>query len=909
MATEVKCPFDSNISLVSMDDGDSSFIIRTPFGIRRMDDYSYAVKEHLVPVDEVGLDGNVSDHKVLSAAGYDYLFPHKGATDNISTEQENSIGWFSSWGTSSGNIGYSLGNDWKFDYHVDSTTTSKKGISDKIDDLSGACGLNKEKDIWSFLPHWFDTNGWFILRNNNAIFEYLMTRPGPEYLRVSLGRDDTETQGYWFKTDILEAGKYLYTLYGDSYRKTEKEKRAKEHSTEYVPLKNTDETFYTVTQFEASLGLDFNDPSTFHDGKKEYVWEIYGLYTYNGTEQFFECDKKIQDKVSGYLYSCKLKESFSSFRDMLERSIDYCGILVSNVKYASLVLVDKKSEVRKAYIVGDTIAVSFDSVSTDCSYLPEMIKDGDTLTFSTPNAMSKPEFLANGLGLLDFPCYKVHGDTLCSVEQANFYYDASRNKTKFDIKVKGLFPVSIDIDCDKTDWELIDRKISYIVPPIFDVSKEYATSYEDYARDVTTSARNGYPMTTGREQLTLAPVAYYESPTSPFGNYEGKLTLGSKYPMTPVAAIKFAFEAVFTVEVEGNAISHTFTVSAPELTQTETIYVTYSMLGLNISAEKLSNKEKVSIGAVELMPYMYDATKVTIKNPGKVKSLELLNGDVTVTLSDNTGNGKGVSDVNLSDVVLGKYDDFIFSNGLAYDPIRDTHEVIIYIASYCDTGEFAGKGFNDSNVNVRVEVPESYRKKFNVADYDYSITYLTMLPPYMIQGNIYTKKPEDELVLNSTISPSNSSARVDYLYGSYSENSYGISTDGMFTNAKPLYYCKASAFFPDEFAGAISDLSCYMQDDATGKKTDLAVTSADEGISEYTVLTSGNSTGYEISSDVNSATTNLRVYSFEQSIDVEEAKQQHSVSTNRIVVSAHIDYTVATSMTETMERKVRIIGD
>lgn len=917
MASEVKCPFNADVRLLATDEQDSTFNIVTPFSFSRIDDYSYAVSERLTTAKELEtkdhydsngnflysetLKDNNGEPKytgrtILSATGYDYRFPHKPELGSFDTVQENSVGWFNSWGSPSGSIGYNLGNDWQFVVE-DNGAMDYEDISELVNAASGRCGLNDNVGLVYYNKNTPEgLVGAFIVRNNNAIFDYLLS--GPQYPYMNLSRQraklDTIEDGYWLGMSDVVGGDYLKTLYGVSYENSMKLLQNDEFGGQWKPVYSTDYILYTASQFESLLDIDFNDPETM----KEYHWGLYGYYKYNGRGLFFECNSRIQDTVRNYLSGKKLKQEYDSFTDMLGRTIEHCGILLDNVKYASLVLIKGGETLydTKKYVVGDSLAIPFEQKNGS---FPKIIAKTDKLTFGTQKAMAKPEFLINGTGLIDFPCYKVYGDTISNITKTNFSYNASKDRTRFDISVDGLFPDSLELSSSNTDWELIGKRTDYVVPSVFDRAKDYAENYRKHTTDVTNEARNEYPVVSGQELMTLSPSASFSDGTS-FGNYDKQITLGSKYPMTPVGAVRFGFRTVFTVEVKGDKISEVFTITSSALKQQETVLVNYNRLNAKTRTQKLENKNAAEIGTVELQPYMYDATKVIVDcSLSDNELLKFTDSDVLITISDNTGAGKNVQSLLLSDVVLGKYDDFVYSTGLTYNSISKTYELVLYIAEYCDVGEFAGKGFNDSSVLVSFLVDEDIRKTYNIADYEFSVSYMTTLAPYIIQGDVYTKTPEEEQVLNSTVVPNNVSARVDYLYGSYANNSYNASADAIFTNGKPLYYCKASAFVPDEFTGQITDVDCYMTNSTKTRKYPVSFVSADEGISEYTVLVSGNSVGYEAVTDTTEAKANLRVYTFEQNLDVENMKGSSNIISNKLEISAHLNYSISAGETAT----------
>lgn len=902
MAIEIKCPYNDDIVLQSLAQSDSTFNIVTPYPFEKIEDHSYAVSERyttMIEYETVNIydeNGNYiySEYKLddngnkiwtgrllLSAEGYDFHFPHKQGE----SQQNNSIGWFNSWGISPGSINYTLGNNWTF-----------KVIDDN--NISGRTGLNDENEIAMN-----NIDNCFYVRNNNAIFDYIIQGPNHDYLKLLRKRDainefgekiSTNDDGYWF----CPAG---YEDYSNSAVYTNDiEKSLKEAQMNPYPAVSGTKIYYSPSQIEAAFGFDMNEPKTMLDkqGRPKYAWRIYGVYWYNGKRYYMECNKQLQENFNAMMSSQQLKANYNSFRLLITYVTQLASdIIYDNIEYANIVLVeldDKGNEKgdKNRWLIGDTIKLKYISAG----FSNGEFKTGDIIEISTPNAQSKPEFLINDTLLVDFPFYNTFGDTLRDIYKTNFSYNNSRNTTEFDIIVDGLAANDLEIVNDsKNNWRLLNKKTVYVVPPIFDIYSSYNDCYGRYKVDVTNSGRDFYPVSknipeTMSPGMYLSPYAKYGENT--FSGVLGTLTLGSRYPMTPNAAIRFITKTVFHVEVDGDSVEQNFTIKSPSMEQSKEVFVRYNGLLAKTSVEKLDNTVVRSMNGVILQPYMYDATKIKVNYKLTVgKEIEINNDEVTLTISDNTGAGKGLIDIKLSDIVNRKYNDLIYSTGLAKNEAEGCYEITIFMAAKCSNSPFEGLGFNDSTVLVRFNINEKYKQLYNLRDVDYNVVYITTLPPYVIQGIPFTEQPENEKVLNSGLAPENSAARVDYNYKSYVDNAYGYTSDILFSNSNPLYKCVASAFVPTNFNGTISGVYCGMYDDWTGGRWPVKWTSADMGSNEYLVLTSGNGGGYGASDNSQSAKANIKLWTFIQDLDVSSVRLNKGIVSNRLEISAHLDYT------------------
>ena len=886
MAFEVKCPYNDEVVLQSIAEHNSTFNILTPFPYNKMEDHSYAVAETLQPVNAPVMNNHYDDNgnllyteyarnedgsikyeatKTLSAVGFEYRFPQKH--DEVESVQNNSIGWFNSWGVASGAINYSLGNNWTF---------SVANIVDDVVKNSGRCGLNDENEIC-----YLSASKNFVVRNNNSIFDYLLQGPNYKYLKFSkLGTaadtlvpaaETQDTDGFYLSIDRTADLEYYKTLYTST-------------DEDYPSVKGS-EIYYTPTELEADFGFDMNDPTSY----KDIAWHIYGCYWYNGVRKYMELDNDLQSRFNTTMKSQQLKMNYTSFRqlityvthltsDMMYDNIEYANIVVAKLK-------DGKESADQRFVVADSMLIELGENTVPA------LKKGDQITISTPNAASKPEFLMNDIFLIDFPCYKIFGDTLQSVTKRNFVYDADSNTTRFELVVHGLAPQDLTISNTlKTDWRLIGKSTKFIVPPVYDLQKKNVV-------DVTNSAFGTCPVNRALgKQLYLSPYNNYileGTKNAKWGNADGMLTMNSRYPMTPNGAVRFVTSTIFTIEVDGDVVSHTFTISSPALNQSMQTKVQYNRLYAGSTVTKLSNTTERVINGVNLQPYMYDGT--TIKCGYKLsggKEIVLKNEDVSITISDNTGAGKNYIGVKLTDIVNGKFNDLIFSSGLVKNEAEGVYELTIYMAASCTDSKFKGLGFNDSTILLVFNIDDEYKQIYNLAEDAYNINYITSLPPYLVQGIPFTKTPEEEAVLNSGIAPENASARVDYNSYTYPDNAYGYTSDALFSNGKPMYYSVASALIPKNFNGTISGVDCRLVDSWTGKESPIYYKQYQypDPIT-YLVLTSGNGKGYTASTESYSGTTELKLWTFEQKLDVSATRINKGITSNMLQISAHLDYT------------------
>lgn len=712
---------------------------------------------------------------------------------------------------------------------------------------------------------------------------------------------------------------------------------------------------YTPAQLEALLGIDMNNPETWTfkekpEGESQTVtfrwcWKIYGAYWFNNRLKFMECDSFLQDKFNAFMASQSLKKDYTSWNSLITYVTQLnSDIIYDNIEYASIVLqkqrrnrhnykgqavyewIDEDEWIKPNYvpasdpktrvIVGSVVRLSMmdDNIPGNIPDNDILYHKGSVFTLTTPNVAVKPNFFMNDVFFIDFPCYKFWGDTMKNIETTNFSYDAKTNRTTFQLKIDGLMPDDITISCDlKDNWRIVGKTQSYIIPPIWDRSSDYKENFKEHFVSVTDSARNYYPVTTGltdKEQpmLYLRDTAKRgENDGITFGNHQGKLTLGSRYPMTPNAAVRFITKTIFTVEVDDDVVEHNFIISSPSIEQSVEKLVRYNRLDTtdNIKFEKLDPTIDRVVNGCTLHAYMYDATKIKAKYElSGGKELSFKNENVYITLSDNTGEGKSVVDLKLSDIANGEYGDLIFSSGLVKNEAEKCYEFTIFISAKCSNADFDGLGFNDSTVLVRFDVDDEYKELYNLRDIDYHTVYITALPPYLVQGIPFTREPELEQVLNSEISPENASARVDYLHNSYQDNSYGYTQDALFTNASPLYVCVASAFIPNHFNGTISGLDCTMYDTWTNCRRSIPWESADAGTADYTVITSAGTGGYSTTNTDKVGTANLKLWTIEQTLDVESVRNKRGTVSNRLEVSAHLDYTTIDESLETQNMVV-----
>lgn len=915
MAYEVKCPYNDGVVLQSIAEHDSTFNILTPFPFSKMEDYSYAVAETLKPVnapvmiDHYDDNGNLlyteydrnedgsikyESTKTLSAVGYEFHFPHK--LDEAESVQNNSIGWFNSWGVASGAINYSFGKNWTF---------GVANVGDDISKTSGRCGLNDESEIC-----YLSATKEFVARNNNALFDYLLQGQNHKYLKLSkLGTaadtlvpaEETKNADYYLSIDSVEDLDYYKALYTDDENKKTALTNAMaigETKLSKYPAINTNTIYYTPTELEADFGFDMNEPSSY----KNVAWHIYGVYWYEGQRKYMELNDGLQNRFNTMMKSQQLKMNYTSFRQLITYVTHLASdIIYNNIEYANVVLatLNNKGEETDRFVVADSMLLKIGE-----NTIPEL-KKNDQITISTPNAESKPEFLMNDIFLIDFPCYRFFGDTLQSITKRNFVYDANTNTTRFELVVNGLAPQDLSISNTlKTDWRLIGKKTKFLIPPVYDSFNPYKNVV-----DVTDSAFGTYPVhqPTGK-QLYLSPLNNYimeGTSCKTWGNLDGKLTMNSKYPMTPKGAVRFVTSTIFTIEVEADVVSHTFTISSPSINQSVQTKVQYNRLYSASTVTKLSNTIERVINGVNLQPYMYDGT--TIKCGYKLsggQEIELKNEDVTITISDNTGSGKNYIGVKLTDIVNGEFNDLIFSSGLVKNELEGVYELTIYMAATCTDDKFNGMGFNDSTVLLVFNIDEKYKQIYNLQEDAYNINYITTLPPYLVEGIPFTKTPEEEAVLNSAIAPENSAARVDYNSYTYPDNAYGYVSDSLFTNGVPMYYSIASALIPNNFAGTISGVDCKLVDNWTGKVSPIPFTSATAGTLEYLVLTSGDGSGYVADTQTYSGTAELKLWTFEQKLDVSATRINKGITSNMLQISAHLDYS---TIDETLETENMVI--
>lgn len=286
---------------------------------------------------------------------------------------------------------------------------------------------------------------------------------------------------------------------------------------------------------------------------------------------------------------------------------------------------------------------------------------------------------------------------------------------------------------------------------------------------------------------------------------------------------------------------------------------------------------------------MYDATKIKIGytlNDGE--EIDIDNSDITLSINENTIENKNLDGVSLVSIIDGTFGDWIFSDGIIKNTQEKCYEFNVYIVAK----SIDGLGFNDSTVSVTFKANDWYEKMFNLKGLNYTITYPTNLPPYLIQGIPFTDQKTEEVVLDD----SNERARVDYYDNPYIENCLDFKEDILFTNASPLYKCIASGFIPYGLGTEFLDVSSYLLDNKTNQRVSLECISTYEGLTNFKVLTSANKTwGTETTYDYSS---NFDIYTYTQNIESSAVSARGYLAKNSLEIEAHIDYTFITDGVE-----------
>ena len=901
MSVEVKCKTNEEISFGSPTEANAVFKLSTPYNINNIQDYSYGIREWVTSTSayktsaQYDENGNIiftdfqyddNGEKIpeqytdgrnavtLSAKGYYYYFPHNPNNDFVGNSGfNNTIGWFNSFGTDETAKVYSFGNAWTFTLDKIIAGATKEQFVNKNVKL----GLYDEYNML------YDSGtGAFCVPNNNAIFDYFITNYDKE-------KQDNKSHNY-FRVKVNNEGDYFVRY---------------EISTPDTSFYNTyyNETFdnvlFTLNQVENVLKFD---SSKFPEDIKI---KLYGNYYYNGADKNFEVETGIQDKLNEYVRTHNIKSNFFTFKNLIEIALkDVSDAIKNNIRYCNIVFEKGKNDNVKKYIVGDFVYLN---ILDDFSGLDKnLLKEGNLFTLKTTYAAIKPEFLMNGNYLIDIPAYFYDIDKLENVSTENFSYDPSNNQITFEVKCEGLVPDDLSLECDdenvKASIVRSSTEFNYY-PECYDVCKYYysvirpsADVYEEPPFTLTQS--NG---------LLLNSADNYRSNEEDnihyFGPSGGKFTLGSHYPLSQYGQVKFPYIKKFRVVLKDTKTVNTFfKLTSRSLREPQYISVRYSGVAGQGSFEKLDNTIARTIQGVTLQPYMYDATNIKfsylLENGYE---LNMDNNNFTLTINEHTLDPKTFEDIKLLDEIINRkdFDEWIFSDGITKNVEEHCYEMNIFIAA---KGR-EGKGFNDSSVSVSYTPNEFENKFYNLKDFLFVVNYYTALPPYLIQGRIYTEEPSKEQVLDKN----SETARVDYSAGCYMDNiplpSNTIPPNLMFTNADPLYCCDASGFMPIEANADFLNVDSYVHDEETNQFVPIAISASGMSPNVETLILTSAEQSYSNDGDVSSY-GDFNVYTFKQAIDSDAVRARGYLAQNELYISAHIDYTV---VTEHGERQDMII--
>ena len=99
---------------------------------------------------DVNNDIILEDFKILSASGYDFIFPHLAANDTSAFGLKNSFGWFNSFSNDEKTIVYSMGNAWTFDLDkiLDFDENDIEDIRTTLHDNNIRNGIRGENEVF-----------------------------------------------------------------------------------------------------------------------------------------------------------------------------------------------------------------------------------------------------------------------------------------------------------------------------------------------------------------------------------------------------------------------------------------------------------------------------------------------------------------------------------------------------------------------------------------------------------------------------------------------------------------------------------------------------------------------------------------------------------------------------------------
>lgn len=894
---EVKSKTNAETLMLSDRENASVFNIQTPFDLYKMEDYSYGIIENLIPTNvgktttQYDENGNVmfidyqrddnddiimEDYKILAVSGYNFMFPHLAANYTSAFGLKNSFGWFNSFTNAEKSIVYNMGNDWTFnlDKIIDFDENDPEDISATLRSNNIRQGLRNETEVF------FNSavgESAFYVTNNNAMFDYL-------------SNVYDENNDNFLKTKVNNEGNYFIEYEMAQFSPIVNNNLAAYYDMLYFkndPSNSFVSEIYTIPQMESIFGIDLNKPESMIN---KIEFRLYGVYYFNGVEKKLEDDIALQTSINDFLINNPIKRNFNSWRDVILTTIkNRTDIIVDNIRYCNLSIKQLHVSGKSEYIIGDFIKLKLKNLEgLDTS----LIKVGNNFTFGTPKTVIKPEFLMNDKFLIDFPEKKYFiGDHLNSVEVTNFvsFKTNTKDKISFDIICEGIIPDDLNITQDELVWKITGETTFNIFPQIYDTTGSNHNEWKRYLNSADEYRYNSpYTFSENSGLCLNSADSFWPNGNEPFVGYSGTdesnkyFSLGSRYPLSQFGEVRFSIRKIFHIETEARVLNDIFVINSKFLNYPQNVSVRYNGVASIGSYEKLDNSLTHDIQNVTLYPYMYDATKIRIGYTLKGgEEIDIANSDISLSINENTIDNKNLDGVSLVSIIDGTLGDWIFSEGLIKNVREKCYELNVYIVAK----SIENLGFNDSTVSVSFKANDWYEKMFNLKGLDYTITYPTNLPPYLIQGMPFTDQKTTESILDET----NDRARVDYYGSPYIENCLDFDKDIIFTNATPLYKCKASGFMPYGLGTEFLDVSSYLLDTKTDQRVPIEYTSSYEGLTHFKVLTSSTKTWYGgISDDYFS---NFDLYTYTQNIESSAVSARGYLAKNSLELVAHVDYT------------------
>lgn len=520
----------------------------------------------------------------------------------------------------------------------------------------------------------------------------------------------------------------------------------------------------------------------------------------------------------------------------------------------------------------------------------------------TEDVVYSPSFVINEKLSVGFPvqlCYTTDPNGIRSCEIENYGWNEKRQGIEFDVVLRStMINDSISLSLATNQLKIDGWTEGQLNPPnrngyrgpnggSWGGNVYVPLRFHDFADDFALGHPNTVSGTTW-DYLGMCKNAVEAYTTNSAVDY-GKIVLttsacnrynpneffyfSNSIPMQANGQIKFIVARTYHCFVPTTVLNDELIITGDFINTPIKKRVSFAKYSADVYYEKLTNNVDVELpGGVILKAYMYDATKICIKDDlGTSFNLD----KAMIYITEVLPNGKSC-EFALNETP----DDFVFVEPFQYNSDTGYDEVIIYISAK----NSEGYGFNDATVNFSFELPEEIRNMYNLKDTSWNIGYRSHLPPFIIQG--VPSKVTAEAV--DPVIPANYS-RVDFPAAPYQASRLGWKTNYLFTNADPLYHVVASGFVPEQLEGfEFSNVSSYIHDDSTGMNTYLDYTYQSSSKTIPTLISGHNE--FASSSSETTYEGNFTVWEYDQLIKSNSLKTRKTWTKNAVTISGRCDY-------------------